>query len=129
MIPFTAIPSSQQQEAWLFGWDETPGIVSVWANRTGRALVWRRIEDQVICEEERFRPWLFARSLADLEHLGRSLQPATTVSSPSAFITFRELDGPDLSYRYCLSARNGRELEQAISRGASRRLGRQVNSM
>ena len=28
---------------WLFGWDSLPGIVSVWADRTGQAVVWQRI--------------------------------------------------------------------------------------
>ena len=68
----------------LFGWDETPGIVSVWASRAGKALVWRRIGEQVVCEEEQFRPWLFARILTDLEHLGSRVQPATSVGAGSA---------------------------------------------
>jgi DNA polymerase, archaea type len=41
----------------LFGWDPTPGIVSVWANREGRAVVWRREDERVLCTQERFRPW------------------------------------------------------------------------
>ena len=35
-------PSMATQDEWLWGWDPTPGIVSVWAERDGRALVWRR---------------------------------------------------------------------------------------
>ncbi|NNJ10259.1 hypothetical protein EKD04_007960 [Chloroflexales bacterium ZM16-3] len=27
---------------WVYGWDATLGIVSVWANREGRAVVWWR---------------------------------------------------------------------------------------
>jgi hypothetical protein len=27
---------------YLWGWDATPGIVSVWAEHDGRATVWRR---------------------------------------------------------------------------------------
>ena len=27
---------------WLWGWDPTPGIVSVWALPSGSAIVWRR---------------------------------------------------------------------------------------
>src|SRR2546421_12591607 len=109
----------------LFGWDETPGIVSVWASRAGKALVWRRIGEQVVCEVEQFRPWLFARILTDLEHLGRRVQP----DAGSAPITFRELDGPPDAYRYLLSAREGRMLEQALCTGASRRLGRKVTNL
>ena len=32
-----------QRDEWLWGWDPTPGIVSVWADADGRATVWRRI--------------------------------------------------------------------------------------
>src|SRR6266702_4789571 len=113
----------------LFGWDETPGIVSVWASRAGKALVWRRIGEQVVCEEEQFRPWLFARILTDLEHLGSRVQPTTSVDAGTAPITFRELDGPPDAYRYLLSARDGRMLEQALCTGASRRLGRKVTNL
>ena len=31
------------EEEWLWGWDATPGIVSVWAEPDGRAWVWRRV--------------------------------------------------------------------------------------
>src|SRR3989440_1384670 len=113
----------------LFGWDETPGIVSVWASRAGKALVWRRIGEQVVCEEEHFRPWLFARILTDLEHLGSRVQPATSVDAGTASITFRELDGPPDAYRYLLSARDGRFLERALLSGATRRLGRRANGL
>src|SRR6266852_7074969 len=113
----------------LFGWDETPGIVSVWASRAVQALVWRRVGKQVVCEEERFRPWLFARTLDDLEHLGRSVQPATAPNAETGAITFLELDGPPDSYRYLLSARDGRALERALCVGASRRLDRKITSL
>src|SRR6266566_4648092 len=33
----------------LFGWDPTPGIVSVWAARAGKAWVWQRMGDRVLC--------------------------------------------------------------------------------
>ena len=46
----------------LFGWDSTPGIVSVWADRTGRALLWRRVGEQVTCQRESFRPWQIGRA-------------------------------------------------------------------
>ena len=32
-------------DEWLWGWDPTPGIVSVWAEGDGRATVWRRIAE------------------------------------------------------------------------------------
>lgn len=122
-------PSPAQQEAWLFGWDETPGIVSVWASRAGKALVWRRTGEQVVCEEEQFRPWLFATMLSDLAYLGSRVQPTTSLNAETAPITFRELDGPPDAYRYLLSVRDGRMLEQALCTGASRRLGRKVTNL
>lgn len=35
----------EQDDEWLWGWDATPGIVSVWAEPDGIALVWRRAPD------------------------------------------------------------------------------------
>ena len=32
----------RNEDEWLWGWDDTPGIVSVWAERSGRATIWRR---------------------------------------------------------------------------------------
>src|SRR5438128_270545 len=55
------------RRALLFGRDETPGIVSVSANRRGQARVWRRVDGQVVFEEDRFPNWLF---LARREFLG-----------------------------------------------------------
>ncbi|HEV2457822.1 MAG TPA: hypothetical protein VGS80_05615, partial [Ktedonobacterales bacterium] len=34
--------TTTREDEWLWGWDPTPGIVSVWAERDGRALIWRR---------------------------------------------------------------------------------------
>src|SRR5215213_7205533 len=59
-------PAAATADSWLFGWDATPGIVSVWADRRGRALIWQRHGAQVTCAEDRFRPWLFAATLEDL---------------------------------------------------------------
>ena len=42
---------------WLWGWDPTPGIVSVWAESGGRATVWRRAAGNLVREDLRFRPW------------------------------------------------------------------------
>ena len=109
----------------LFGWNPTPGIVSVWASRAGKAWVWQRIEDRVICTRETFRPWLFATTLDDLAHLGSALQP----KPEEATVSYRVLDGPEGSYRYLLSARDARVLERALLDGASRRLNRRITSL
>lgn len=129
MTPFRDNPSSQQHESWLFGRDKTPGIVSVWASRAGRALIWRRVGDQVVLEQKQFRPWLFARSLEDLAHLGSALQASTNIQTETASFTYQELDGSPDDYRYLLSARDGRALDRALLRGAGRRLERGVNSL
>ena len=78
MEPLTNLPDdspSLPTDDALFGWDPTPGIVSVWASRAGKAWVWQRIGDRVSCTRATFRPWLFATTLDDLAHLGSALQP------------------------------------------------------
>src|SRR5713226_4129411 len=120
---------AHSEDERVFGWDPTPGIVSVWANREGRAIVWQRDSERVIYTTERFRPWLFATSLADLAHLGSSLLPSWVSGADNAMVSYRELDGPADSYRYLLSARDGRALERMLLMGASRRLGRQVTNL
>ncbi len=110
----------------LFGWDPTPGIVSVWAQRSGQALIWQRDGQQVTCRSASFRPWLLATTLEDLAHQSQAVLPEDAATSAQAAITYRQLDGPAGSYRYLLSARDGRQLERALVAGASRRLGREV---
>ncbi len=118
-------------DEWVFGWDPLPGIVSVWAQRDGRAVVWQREGARVLCIKETFRPWLFAATLDDLAHLGSALtaSPPTELGTDTSQISYSPLDGPPGSYRYLLSARDGRFLEQTLLIGASRRLGRRVNSL
>jgi DNA polymerase, archaea type len=122
-------PYSSTEDEYLFGWDITPGIISVWANREGLAIIWRREGNLVISTRERFRPWLFATSLDDLAHLGSRLVSDFEYTGNAATFTYGELDGPTQSYRYLLSADNGRTLERALVDGASHRLGRQINSI
>jgi len=122
--------SSRANDEWVFGWDPTPGIVSVWASRDGRAVVWRREGEQVVCVKDLFRPWLFATTLADLAHLG----PALILSSgdpkrETSLVSYRMLDGADGTYRYLISARDGRFLERELLKGATRRLGRQLKGL
>ncbi len=105
----------------LFGWDPTPGIVSVWAEREGQAIIWQRDGASVRATRERFRPWLFATTLADLEPPGPSAQGAD--------VTHQVLEGSVGSYRFLLSAKSGRALEDSLCAGASRRLGRAITSL
>jgi DNA polymerase I len=112
------------EDEWLWGWDPTPGIVSVWAEPDGRAFVWRRC-GELILEESRFRPWLLLDRLDDLRHLGPRLAPDGT---PGALVTWRELDGPG-ALRFLVSAEDGKTLAAAVLHGASRRLGGRVGHL
>ena len=112
------------QDEWLWGWDPTPGIVSIWAEDDGRVLIWRRdpATGDLIREVDRFRPWLVLDRLDDLLHLGDLLCEG---ENAAARIVYRELDGPG-ALRYLVSADNYRTLTNAILLGATLRLGRRV---
>jgi DNA polymerase I len=107
-----------------------PGIVSVWASRSGRAVIWRREGERVLRVQDTFRPWLFATTLDDLIHLGSALIVSPiALSVNTSQISYCILDGPEGSYRYLLSARDGRFLERTLLQGASRRLERKVQTL
>ena len=99
-------------DEWLWGWDPTPGIVSVWADADGEAVVWRRLPDTgaLVRETARFRPWLL---LDSIDHL------------TDADVAWRELDGPG-ALRFHVSADSGRALTTAVTKAASARLGRRI---
>lgn len=114
----------------MWGWDPTPGIVSVWATPEGDATVWRRPGGgALLTEQVRYRPWLLLASLDALEASG---VPYTAVAHDpvpgTPGITVRELRGPG-ALRYLLSADRWAPLEQALCRGASRRAGRRVTRL
>ena len=117
-------PSPLQQDEWLWGWDDTPGIVSVWAEDSGKATVWRRIPDTgaLIREDVRFRPWILLPTLDDLLNLGTRLGPD---GAHDADVTYRELSGPG-ALRFLVSAPHARTLSSAVLEGAARRLGRRL---
>jgi DNA polymerase elongation subunit (family B) len=110
---------------WLWGWDPTPGIVSVHAEHDGRVAMWRRRPDTgtLVREDARFRPWLLLDALDDLRHLGPALGPD---GDARAAVWYRELEGPG-ALRWLVSAEDGRALCAALLRGASARLGRRVD--
>ena len=85
--------ASLAEDEWVWGWDQTPGIVSVWADLDGRAVIWRRVPKtgQLVRDEERFRPWLVLDRLTDLQHLGKRLSHE---GNPDAIVTYRDLHGP-----------------------------------
>ncbi len=107
------------EDEWLHGWDSTPGIVSVHAEQTGHAVVWRRIPGtgELVREDVRFRPWILLDSLDDLQQL-----------DTRHGVQHRELAGPD-PLRYLVSADDGVALVSALLRGASQRLGKRVSHL
>ncbi|XXF79647.1 DNA polymerase domain-containing protein [Myxococcaceae bacterium GXIMD 01537] len=115
---------AEREDEWLWGWDPTPGIVSVWAEPDGRAFVWRRLlgTGALVREDVRFRPWVLLASLEDVAHLGPRLQPEREGPTPGR-MTYQELEGPG-ALRFLVRADDGRALGAAVLRGASRRLGR-----
>jgi DNA polymerase, archaea type len=123
------LDTATANDTWLFGWDTTPGIISVWADRSGRALIWQRTSTGVICTQDRFRPWLFAADLDDLAQSGVNIREESAGEVQRAPFLYRQLDGPPGSYRYLISAHDGRALEQAIVRGATQRLGRPIKNL
>ncbi len=119
------MPSTEDE--WLWGWDPTPGIVSVWAEGDGRALVWRRRAEtgELVREEARFRPWLVLDRLDDLRHLGERLGREGT---SGVLVSYCELEGPG-TLRYLVRADDGKTLAAAVLEGATRRLGRRVGRL
>ncbi len=109
---------SSREDEWLWGWDATPGIVSVWAEPDGQAFVYRRLPGApaVICETERFRPWLLLSSLSYVAHLGARLGPERAQSATAA-VTYEELVGEG-ALRFVLRADDGRKLTRAVLEGA-----------
>ncbi|HET8628025.1 MAG TPA: DNA polymerase domain-containing protein [Thermomicrobiales bacterium] len=128
-LPVSPIATPPADDSWLFGWDPTPGIVAVWADHGGHALVWQRDGAGVRRSEECFRPWLFAAGLDDLSHLGPALVDAGAAGAADAAFDYRALSGPPGSLRYLLTARDGRALRREILRGAGRRLGATVRHL
>ncbi|HEY4059436.1 MAG TPA: DNA polymerase domain-containing protein [Kofleriaceae bacterium] len=99
---------------WLWGWDPTPGIVSVWAEGDGRVHVWRRVEGALVHDEIGFRPWLLCERDEGLtKHRG---------------ITVRALSG-DGSLRYFVRGDNMQSLTTAVLRSAREWLGHSVGHL
>jgi DNA polymerase, archaea type len=102
-----------QTKDWVFGWDTTPGIVSLWTGSGGEVLVWRRENSILKLEHDRYRPWIFAESLKHLSHLGNALQH----NSSDGEFTVTKLRGNG-AYQYLITARDSRMLRGAILEGA-----------
>src|SRR6516225_5933180 len=112
--------SSKRVDEWVYGWNPTPGIVSVWADLDGYAYVWRRLKTgQLVREVNRFRPWLLVDRLDYFFHLNGRFGPE---GNPFP-ITFRKLNGSG-ALRYLVTAVQGGSLIRSLLDGASYRLGR-----
>jgi len=98
-------------DEWLRGWDDTPGIVSVWAEGDGVVHVWRRLAGALVHETARFRPWLLTSSIEGL--------PPT--------VTTRALDGVG-ELRYVVRGDDMKQLSAAVLAAAARR-GRSANHL
>jgi DNA polymerase elongation subunit (family B) len=88
---------------WLWGWDPTPGIVSVWAEGDGRVHIWRRIGGALVHEQQSFRPWVLVDRIDGLD----------------ARVTTRELAGEG-ALRFVVRADTMQTLNAAIVQAASR---------
>jgi DNA polymerase, archaea type len=111
---------------WLWGWDPTPGIVSVWADQNGRATVWRRLPDgRLVAETEQFRPWILLDSLVDLE---LATLDGTRERSGRGELEVRRLEGPG-ALCHLVSADRWSTIVEALCDGASRRTGRRVTRL
>lgn len=100
------------EDEWLWGWDPTPGIVSVWSEGDGRVHVWRRDNGALVHEQVAFRPWILVDAIARPE--------------PTDRISVRELAG-DGELRFVARGDDMASLGAAVIRAATRRLGEHVN--
>lgn len=120
--------SAAQHDEWLWGWNDTPAVVSVWAEGNGEATVWSRPHGgDLHTRSVRYRPWVLLDSTEDLDADG---VPYTfDDGAPDARgLRVRELAGPG-ALRILLSADRFAQLESAVCRGASRRLQRRITRL
>ncbi len=104
-----------REDEWLWGWDETPGIVSVWADGRGTTHVWRRTAEGLVHEPQRARPWVLVRSLDLVTAGGLAVVP----EGADGAVTFRRLEGHG-ALRVQVFGGDLRALVDAVLRGAAR---------
>lgn len=108
----------------LAGGDPTEGIVSVDADSTGHARLWRRVGDLVEVSHHRFPNWFLATSLELLAHLPTAFLSAEALRAAHGQLNLPqplsvvELDWPgsahDDVYRYLVLTSNLDEVETAL---------------
>ncbi|MDQ6673045.1 MAG: ribonuclease H-like domain-containing protein [Chloroflexota bacterium] len=106
------------------GWDPTERIVSIDADNTGRARVWRRVESHIEHSEHRFPNWFLTTSLELLAHLPAVHLGPETLRAGRGELMLREplavveLDWTDASdedaYRYLVLTNNLDEVETTL---------------
>jgi DNA polymerase, archaea type len=109
----------------LLGCDPTEGIVSVDADNTGHARVWRRVGDRIEASDHRFSNWFLTTSLELLAHLpavhiaADALRAAHGQLNLSDALAVVELDWPAQAadedvYRYLVLTSNLDEVENTL---------------
>src|SRR5438105_2345509 len=126
---------------WLSGCDTTPAIVSVDADDTGHARVWRRTVDGVVASEHRFPNWFLTTSVDYLAHLPARYLPAAALRAAHGHLDFadeltiitldssgRTTDAHDV-YRYLVLAHRMAELETDIVETWNKRDGAEAQTL
>ncbi len=122
---------------WLFGRDETPGIVSVSADTAGRARVWRRTSDsRVEVDEHRFPNWFLTSEVDLLAHL--PVEPMSVAELRAAHGAIEPIEGIRLvrledgeadAFRYLVLAERLDDVEPALLDTWNKRTGAQELSL
>ena len=118
-------------------------IVSVDADASGHARVWRRVGNSIQFEEHRFPNWFLTTSLELLAHLPRRHLDASWLRSAHGHVDVRDAlvvvdlevpTSPDASgdedaYRYLVLTSDLRELETALVETANKRDGADAQTL
>jgi uncharacterized protein YprB with RNaseH-like and TPR domain len=123
----------------VFGWDPTTRIVSVDADTTGRARIWRRVDDHVELSEHRFPNWFLTTSLDLLAHLPARHLSADWLRSTNSHglldepLSVVELDSSQVregeAYRYLVLTTNLREVETTLVETVNKRDGDEAQTL
>jgi DNA polymerase elongation subunit (family B) len=131
-------PSSSEPHE-LFGRDTTTRIVSVDADTSGRARVWRRLGERVEVTEHTFPNWFLTTSLDLLAHLPAERLTADWLRQSHGQIELREplavveLDAPrgaeEDAYRYLVLTSNLSDVETTLLETVNKRDGEEAQTL
>jgi len=123
----------------LFGCDTTTRIVSVDADTSGRARIWRRLGDRVELTEHAFPNWFLTTSLDLLAHLPaqrlgadvlRNSHGRLELHEPLAVVELETPGGADQdAYRYLVLTSNLHDVETTLLETASKRDGEEAQTL